>query len=80
MIFPLTLNYYYPMKGQIFVHFINKRSKGLTMEINETSNNFRLKTSLIIFTKGADIFGHACICWLHQCFPTFFFYAAQFNE
>ncbi len=80
IIFPLILNYYYPMKGQIFVHFINKRSKGLTMQINYTSNNFRLKTSLIIFTKGADIFGHVCYLQATPVFPNFLFYTAQFND
>ncbi len=34
MIFPPILNSYYPMKGSIFVIFLNKRSKGLTMQIN----------------------------------------------
>ncbi len=53
MISPPILNYYYPMKGWIFVNFfINKRSKDLTMQINF------LQPSLIIFTQGADIFGH----------------------
>ncbi len=34
MIFPPILNSYYPVKGLIFVIFLNKRSKGLTMQIN----------------------------------------------
>ncbi len=39
-----------------FCDFLNKRSKGLTMQIN-----FH-----IIFTKGGDIFGHGCIyIYLH---------------
>ncbi len=52
MIFPPILNSYYPMKGWIFVIFLNKRI-----------NNADLfsQPSLIIFTKGADIFGHDCM-------------------
>ncbi len=38
-----------------FCDFFNIRSKGLTMQINF------LQPSLIIFTKGAEIFGHDCI-------------------
>ncbi len=33
MIFPPILNSYSPMKGYMFVIFLNKRSKGLTMQI-----------------------------------------------
>ncbi len=33
MIFPPILNSYSPMKGSIFVNFLNNRSKGLTMQI-----------------------------------------------
>ncbi len=35
--------------------FLNKRSKGLTMQI------IFLHSPLIIFTKGANIFGHDCV-------------------
>ncbi len=34
MIIPPILKSYYPLKGQIFVIFLNKRSKGLTMQIH----------------------------------------------
>ncbi len=34
MIFAPILNSYYPMKGQIFVNYLNKMSKGLTMQIH----------------------------------------------
>ncbi len=35
--------------------FLNKRSKGLTIKNNNSQH------SLIIFFKGADMFGHDCI-------------------
>ncbi len=44
------------MKGYIFVNFFNKRSKGLTMQINFHS----LLWSYL--PKGGDVFGHDCIC------------------
>ncbi len=34
MIFPPILNSYSPMKGSIFVNFLSRRSKGLTMQIH----------------------------------------------
>ncbi len=37
MIFPPILNSYSPMKGSIFVNFLSRRSKGLTMQIHFTA-------------------------------------------
>ncbi len=48
---------YYPMKGYIFVNYLNKRSKGLTMQINFHS----LIWSYLPIIYCADIFGHACM-------------------
>ncbi len=64
MIFPPILNYYYPMKGKIFV--IKKRSKGLTKKDALSQH------SLIIFTKGANIF-------VRDCMPNWLWFKKIYN-
>ncbi len=40
---------------RLYIYFLKIRSKGLTIKKKKS------QPSLIIFTKGADMFGHDCI-------------------
>ncbi len=55
MIFPPTLSSYYSMKSLIFVKKKKKKIKRI-----KNAETFS-QPSLIIFNKGANIFGHDCM-------------------